>query len=356
MGGSSGGDQTTRTEPWDGQKEYLTDIYKRAQTAYGDTSKTPYGGPLNAPITPAQWNATGQTAATGSHLVGAGSNLLQKASDATKMNWGDGPQLDRTGTSVNWNYNPGTSWTLDPTQNTNFMPALQAGLDENTQLLKRSILPQISSQAQLSGAYGGARHGIAESNAISDVTRNNANAAAKAVWDAYAFEREGLAKTEQLGNQLTQDSAVKGASIQADLAKAELAAANARWQSQLENATKMGTLGLASYGQGTQQLQGSADTQHGYNQIPVDELIARWEMEQQGPWQGLSNYSSIVQNGFPGGTSTTTGGRPSAAAGALAGGLGGAGIGYMMAPMLGMAGPWGAAAGAGIGLLSGLLR
>jgi len=49
-------------------------------------------------------------------------------------------------------------------------------LTDLTNTLTRSVLPQISSNAVLSGQYGGSRQGIAEGNALSDFTKQATNA------------------------------------------------------------------------------------------------------------------------------------------------------------------------------------
>jgi hypothetical protein len=98
------------------------------------------------------------------------------------------------------------------------------------------------------------------------------------------------------------------------------------------------------------QMMGQAGAQQqGWNQGFLDEARQLYELQVQAPWQGLGQYSNIVQNSpFVSSTQTNTTPSQSTLGGALQGGLG-AGMGALA---LGASGPvgWGLA---GLGALAG---
>jgi len=67
------------------------------------------------------------------------------------------------------------------------------------------------------------------------------------------------------------------------------------------------------------------------NQAILDDLVNRWNYEQQAPWDVLSRYSQLIQPGINFGTSTTSGGTSTAADP-----MGMAGAGVNMASSLAM--------------------
>lgn len=83
----------------------------------------------------------------------------------------------------------------------------------------------------------------------------------------------------------------------------------------------------------------------------LKDAIDRWRFEQQEPYSRLAFQSQVIQGGYPGGITTSEQPIYSNPIGA---GLGGALAGSQLAPMLGMTGPIGAAAGGGLALLGAL--
>jgi len=73
-------------------------------------------------------------------------------------------------------------------------PALQDTIDAATgqvmERFERDIQPQLGSQAQQSGAFGGARHGLAEARAADQVTENIGNISSRMLSNAYQQERQ----------------------------------------------------------------------------------------------------------------------------------------------------------------------
>lgn len=83
--------------------------------------------------------------------------------------------------------------------------------------------------------------------------------------------------------------------------------------------------------------------------------IARWDYNQNLPAMNLAQYMNFVNGNYGGTSSSQTKSGGSAAGSALTGALGGGMAGYALGPALGLAGPYGIALGAGMGLLGGLL-
>jgi len=87
----------------------------------------------------------------------------------------------------------------------------------------------------------------------------------------------------------------------------------------------------------------------GKQQQEINDLVKRWEFSQQAPYQKIQAQSGIIQGGFPGGQSVTSGGSdgPSATQGALGGAAAGAAAGTYVMP------GWGTAIGGALGAAAG---
>ena len=92
-----------------------------------------------------------------------------------------------------------------------------------------------------------------------------------------------------------------------------------------------------------------------YNQQKINADIERYNYNAQRPLQALANYNSLIQGSY-GGTSNTTGQQQSGSrlGNVLGTGMGGAGLGYMIANGTTLGGPWGAAIGGLAGSMLGL--
>lgn len=105
------------------------------------------------------------------------------------------------------------------------------------------------------------------------------------------------------------------------------------------------------------QLARVGGEREAFDREQLSDELARWEFGQNAPYQRVGAQSAIIQGGFPGGTTTSQ--VPyyrNQMGGALGGGLAGLGLAQGLGqafPALG--GPWGLAAGAGLGILGGLL-
>lgn len=193
----------------------------------------------------------------------------------------------------------------------NMMQSNAFNLNRN---LSENLLPAIQSGAVASGQMGGSRQGVAQGLAMRGTQDALANANAQTMMGAYG---QGL--TAQ-GRALALAPQTMGMGMQ-----------------------PMDVMsGVGAYNQGI-------DTQ------ALDADRARWDYNQQRPYDALSFYNNIVQgNNAWGNTTTSEGGGSSPIAGAIGGGLLGASATPALNTALGTTlGPWGAIGGAVLGGLFG---
>lgn len=256
--------------------------------------------------------------------------------------------------------------------------------------LNRNIMPGLRSEAVANGQYGSSRQGIAEGLATQGATQQLANQSANLRSAAYeaAQTRQGTAasnlsnlgltnstnnanrdlagQTTNAANQLTASQANAANALQASQANAAngLNASNANASNALNADQFNATLGSntnqfnANLGlqNNAQAITNSANTMNNYvagsnilnqGQAYANNLyqqqLTNLGLGNQYNWSNLANFSNII-NAPSGGTAVTTssGGGASPLQSAAGGAATGAAIG----------GPWGAAIGGGIGLLS----
>lgn len=280
-GGSSGGSSSSTTsEPWEKQAPFLEDLYKKAQAAWGQTSRTPYSGPITAGPTTAQQQGVKQAQQTAQQYQGAGASTAQLGQDMAAGKY------------------------LTPESN----PALQAGISAALNPIydryTEQVLPGITSRAISEGAYGGSRHGLGLAQGAQDLNREALDASSRIAYDNYRNERALQLQAPGLIQQ----------GLGLDLTPSDI------------------------------MLQTGAQQQQ-WNQIPLNDAITRYNLAQQAPWQGLSNYSQIVQGGFPGSATTSTAQQGSQAGNAISGALGGASLAGGLGSLAGATGlsalaPW----------------
>jgi len=202
----------------------------------------------------------------------------------------------------------------DPTANPYFEQMMQGIIDPLTSQLTSQILPQISRGAVSAGQFGGARQGVLERGALSD------------------YEANVLAQTGQLAGQLWQQGT---GALQTGAELSPLVQRQQLIPSQL----------LSQVGQ----------TQRGYQQETIQDLVARYQAEQAAPGAGLEQYAGILSGIIPGLGQTSTGMTTQATGGTspISSAVGGAATGYALAGMTqgAVAGPVGAIAGGILGLL-----
>lgn len=219
---------------------------------------------------------------------------------------------------------------LSPSSNPFLAQTIDAAIKPSYQTLTEKTLPMLSSAAVQSGAYGGARDQLGRAQAIRDFGQTSQDTAAKLAFGNYTTERQNQMAAPGLLSQ----------GLQIQMSPADL-------------------------------LSKVGDAQTQDSQSLLDEAFAQYQMQQQAPWAGLGEFSSILNGGnFTNSTATSqqnvkSGGIGGALQGALggaslAGSLGSLGLfGSIPAGATGMAalgGPWGLAAGAGLGLLGSLFQ
>lgn len=164
-GGSSGGSGTTTTEPWSGAQPYLKQIMSEASKAYGQTSKTPYGGDYYAPYTADQL---------------ASQDYMRQLAPVVQQQVRPAMQLAQDTAGGKF---------LDPSTNPAFQAALSASIQPAVQTFRESVVPGINSAAISQGAYGGARNGLALGRAAQGLSQEITNTAGKMSYQNYATER-----------------------------------------------------------------------------------------------------------------------------------------------------------------------
>lgn len=268
MGGGSsgggGGSSTQTTVPWEGAQPAIMSLIQKAEKAERQVSKTPYGGVTYAQPNNLQTMANYDLAKLAPQLV-----PLSQAGQSTIMN-------NLTGKF------------LDPAMNPTLQAAKAAATASTVKEFQNSILPSLNSAAIQSGAYGGARNGIALARASDDAMKTIADTNAKMDFSNYAMER---------GNQNASIAQIP------TILSALTAPSN--------------TLGAA----GAQQQS--------WDQALIDDAVNKFNAKQTAPFAGLSEMANLIGYGGGNSYSQTTTTRPTNTFGnVLSGALGGGMLGY----------------------------
>lgn len=250
-----GGGSTTKTEPWEGQKPFLEDIYGKAKDLNENAPIIPWQGDLVAPVNDLQMGAIDMAAGNAGVLNTASNQMLGSSNDivswamqqagargtpgaqdfsatlapgggfsgggerytptgfssgvadyaATAFEGGEAGTVDYTPrgyTAGEYTDPTHTEFYLNPTENPSFMPGLEAALNPIYDKFLNEVNPQIGSAAEQAGAYGSSRHGVQTALGTQLMNRELADTSAKAVSDAYFKERAMLAERENLEKQL----------------------------------------------------------------------------------------------------------------------------------------------------------
>lgn len=179
-GGGGGGSTTTvqKADPWEGQQEYLRDIFGEAQRQYEAGAPQYYPEstvlPLNSQQLAAQQGTLGAT--------GTVQNLANQGAQAT-------------GFALN---------SPNVYQNPAVQAAAQGIVNPIVDTLQRQVLPGVRSGAIQAGAYGGSRQGIAEGLAVQGASREMADQLAQFYSDQYTAGLDAQAKALALLPQTQQ--------------------------------------------------------------------------------------------------------------------------------------------------------
>lgn len=365
MSGGGGGTNTIseKQDPWAAQQPYLKDLYARGQEALNATPRTPYKGET---LAPQNWNqehglAMGKDVATG--WIPKGNAELQTIIDGA-------PKFDfQNGGAQGWGGNQ--FWSEAPAQSNlnTYLPALQdAATRGYEEKFLREVAPALSSQAISQGAYGGGRAQLGMGVAAGETAKAALDARSNLAFQAFETDanRTQAAEQARLGRMFQNQESNIGRDYGAwGLAQDQnfqgnMAEFDANRQSELARMTMLPGLvqqQIQQAGQAAEIFTGIGDVQQGWSQAKLDDAYNRYLESVSAPWNGLSQYNSIIAGALPGGSSSSTSkaAKQSVASGAIKGALGGAAMGGSAALALGASGPWGLAIGAGLGALGGAL-
>lgn len=200
--------------------------------------------------------------------------------------------------------------------------ALTAAHNKN---LTDVLIPGVNQNAVTAGGFGGARHGLAQGNAIAGAQGGLDSALAGLYSGAYESDANRSLQGSIANGQL-------GVATQGLQNSRDANMMNFYTQQRGLDYTGLG-LGANLYGQGNLAALNQGSGVYGLG-----------AQEQQAPWQNLQNYNGILQPGYQlNGQQTTSGAGPSSGQSALGGAAAGAALGSQILP------GWGTAIGAGLG-------
>lgn len=299
-GGSGGGTQTTKTEPWKGQQPYLRDLFKQAQRAlHKGAGQEYYPGQQVAGFSPMTSAGLDQMYGYGMQ----GSPLQQPMQQFLGQSMMNPAGMAGVGMDM-----PGQNPYLDAMVGN---VGMQMG-----QQLQQQTLPGIHAAFGGAGRTGGGIHQQMVQGAADDMMR----AFGEQATDIYGQDYERAMARDIQRRQLMGDIGIKAATQ-----------APAEQQMQMQSIDQLMRAGAITEDQA---------------QRMIDAEMAKHDFYQQAPWQALQNYAGVV-HGMPGGYGTTTGPRqgPSRQQQRFSGAAGGAMAGSQIMP------GWGTAIGAGLGYL-----
>lgn len=318
---------TTTTEPWEGLKPYLMDMYNQV-AGLGQKPIEFYPGQTYAPMSdltqtgldsmmgfvdnvfPQAYNKGLQSmydlqnyvdVANNPYVQGANQQLTNKVMAAARQNLGDFAQgTNRQLASGMFNLNQGLQ---------NQANAYNAMLGDTTKNYLQNILPGITQDSVYNETMGGTRNALAQigatdafgqqlQQAMSDMSQNQGNNYNQLAWNMGNVYDEQM---RQLQNGISNNQMALAQGI----ADTNLGAYNTGVQAQTNALGMMPeymNLGLMP----GQVYQQAGNVVEGYQQKAIDEEKARWDFAQNEPWQRLANLSSIYAGAAPYGSSTQT--------------------------------------------------
>ena len=317
----SGGSQTqtTRTEPWDAQKDYLKTGFARAEDLYSTGKMTPayYSGTRIAPFDPATLEAqrSALTYATGPRPAN-----LQAGAETTQlgglqygrdlMDYGTAMRSPMSGAEYA-NLTPFTdaqySGLLSGEVDTSvFDPLADAYRSEVMGQLTGEILPGIRSQIVQYQPGGSTRGDIIQANAVAAANQRVTDNLGRAMFDAYNQAQGRRMGAAQMGLGAQQFGIGQGATG-AGIGTGYLGQYPTIMSAPLTNIAAMDKVG--------QQRQ--AMEQRG-----IQAALDRYAYESQLPTIGLQNYLAAISGDYGSNVTATGPSGPSPLVTALAGGAG----------------------------------
>lgn len=320
MGGSSGAQKTT-SEPWSGQKDYLSDIYAEADKLGKWSSVGPYQGDTIANLSSYTQQAIPAMANYGAsptaYMQSAQANLGGVLnSDYLNTYRGFNPELAKTASGA----------YLDA-GNPYMQNAMAAAAEPMKKAFNETVMPALDARFAMAGRYGSpGAHAAAANRAANDMMTQLNTQSTNMAYQGYDAER---ARQEAASGQL--------ANIYNQERSNQMQAIGMTPGQQQADIQRLGLLGQAG------------QTEEGYWQRELDDQARRYQETRDEPWERLARWNSMITGaGTPGYTTTSTGGGGgNAGMGALGGAMAGAGTGAAVG------GPWGALIGAGVGAAGG---
>lgn len=243
---------TQKTEPWDAAKPFYETLYGAAQTAFGNTNRSPYTGPLAAGPTGDQQQAL--------QMYRDAANLGPRMPEAI----GAGPTNQLAMDTINGRYMMADS-------NPYLASAVAASINPIQQTLQRQILPGLEDKSVTGGAYGGSGFGTAQGLATSDFTRQALDIASKIYAGNYATER---GYQMQAPTMFAQAQGLQDAQDANSLQKFQ-----------------------AQHLLPAQLLDQAGSQQQSWNQQGMDAELQRYNINQAAPWSGLGEWAQILNGG-----------------------------------------------------------
>lgn len=335
----SGGSQTqtTRTEPWDAQKDYLKTGFARAEDLYSTGKMTPsyYSGTRIAPFDPASLEA--QTSAL-TYATGPRPANLQAGAETTQLGGLQyGRDLMDYGTAMRSPMSGAEYANLTPFTDAQYSGLLSGEVDtsvfdsladayrsEAMGQLTGEILPGIRSQIVQYQPGGSTRGDIVQANAVAAANQRVTDNLGKAMFDAYNQAQGRRMGAAQMGLGAQQFGVGQGATG-AGIGTGYLGQYPTIMSAPLSNIAAMDKVG--------QQRQ--AMEQRG-----IQSALDRYAYESQLPTIGLQNYLAAISGDYGSNVTATGPAGPNPMLTALAGGIG-----------MAAGGPVGAAAGSGLASL-----
>lgn len=320
--GGGGGETVQKTKIPD----YLANAAKGTlgfAQQYANQPYTPYGGQTVAGITPNQQQAYDWTAGNLGRTQGQMEGFLPGISALQGFDPGQVHSSSFAGTNMAPYMNPYTQNVVDTS-----MAALERG--------RQGAIQQGQGAAQAAGAYGGSRHGVADSLTNEAFARQAAETSAGLYGQGYqqaAALRMGDIENQLRARLANQQAGIQGAGVQLEAGRLGGALAQQAGQAGMQSA---------------EALRAAGNAQQAQTQAQLDDRYKRFLAQRDYPQQQLNIMLSAL-GGVPyGQTVTQSGGGAGPLGSILGGGLQGAAAGNTLAP-----GGWGAGIGGILGLLSG---
>ena len=355
--------QTTKTEPWDEQKEYLKDVFTKAQDWYGGDNPQYFEGETLAPFNDMQNQAlqgisdyalSDRRAGLEAQAEAGFGELLGpsqfKQSSGSLMPYGNLALANSMNQSMQSSPVTDQMMSGDPSQNQYLEPYIQAQQSKMTQNYLNNVLPQLRSSIVGYQPGGGSRTALAEgmaTGALMDQQNQFRTQMSNNAWQqAQAQQMEAMKMSEAGRSARSGEGVAQLQGAYTPVAEAETARLRQLGLG-LQNYPGMVSSPMSPY----QTLFGVGEQQRQQQQAGIEEAIAKQQYGENLPLSKLMAYHNLI-SGNLGGTSVATG-RPYGGGASGGGGIGsslmGAGSGAMMGYQMG--GPWGAAIGGGLGLL-----